>query len=408
MAEARVGTVMSYLEVLDAMGLQEGTDYRYVSGTEIKITFLHNGSIIQFVPLDHTKDREWRKIKSINATKTSVDEVDGVMHSGFVMLSSRAGRRNRNGAPACTVATCNPNETWVKEHVYTPWKNGALPPNVCVIEFEMEDSFLFSTGYYERFKDNPEQWRQRYLKNNWDYLDDEGSLFKMRLLDRIHTDTYTADDTGYLGIDVAREGKDRSVFCEIRGNVLTNIKVYTREDFDRLALPDEKDAPPYSIILGREALSYALKRGIGYSNAAGDAVGNGGGMIDYLRSQGFKLNEFKAGAAPVRQANAKDLRKPDYSEEYDMLRSQMYHQLALDMERGDFFFYSGCPHLAELKQELLYHQFAVEDKSMKVESKDKIKLRLGKSPDLADALVIAYFNKKRISDHRYDKSRIGL
>jgi hypothetical protein len=37
-----------------------------------------NGSLIMFVELDHTKDPQFTKIKSINATAAMIDEADGV------------------------------------------------------------------------------------------------------------------------------------------------------------------------------------------------------------------------------------------------------------------------------------------------------------------------------------------
>lgn len=406
MPEIRIGTLLTFFEVLDAMGLMQDADYRYVGGSEIKFTF-NNKSIIQFIQLDHTKDRDWHRIKSINATAVGVDEVDGVQFDGFTMLAARVGRKNSNGAPPVIVATCNPNETWVKEHIYLPWRNNALPSDTEVIEFKIEDSFLYNDGYYDKYGSNPEQWRQRYLFNNWDYLDDESSIFKSKVLDNIHVAEYDNTQTHYIGNDVAREGKDRNVFALIVGNVLVDIKILNKADLDRLATPNEKAAPPYSHIVGRELIKYCERYECGYENVAVDAVGNGGGVVDYCRSVSFNVNEFKAGARPFAIGGARDLSKPDYSSDYDMLRSQMYHQLALDMERGEFFLYDGCPFLAELKQELLFHLYEVKDKVMCIESKDKIKKRLGKSPDISDAVTMAYFNKKKMINKRHNVNRIA-
>lgn len=393
LAEARLGTWLTILEVLDNCQLVEGQDYRKTEGNELKIRF-KNKSIIQIVPIDLSKDRQWTKIKSINATSAGVDEVDAVDREGFLTFSSRTGRRNANDAPAVTIATCNPNETWVKDNVYTPWRNGTLAKTSLVIEFQMEDSFLYHTGYYNRYELNPPQWKERYLKNNWEYLDDDNSLFKSRVLDSIYVDEYpTEGSTIYLGIDVAREGKDRSVFAKIVGNVLVDVRVYTKDELERLALTEEKDAPPYNIILGREVYKYAMREEIGYSNSACDAVGNGGGVVDYLRSVQFKINEFKAGERS--------------EENFNMMRSEMYFKLAKDMEKKEFLFWSGCPFLSELKMELLYHLYTTEDKVVKVESKEQLKKRLGKSPDIADAVIIAYYNRKRIPDKLYNQNRIG-
>lgn len=400
LADARTSTAHVFAEVLSDMGLIEGRDYRAIGmygGNTIMFVF-ENKSRIQFMPVDETKDRDWRRARGVPATCVGFDEVDTVAQGGFVALSSRAGRKNRpseNGvaAPDITIATCNPNETWVKEHIYKPYKKGTLPDDVKVVEFFMEDSFLFKEGYYDGFLTNPEQWKQRFLFNNWDYLDDEDSLFKSRVLDNIHVSNY-APKVNYMGVDVAREGKDRSVFVRIVGNTLVDIKIYTKSDLDRLASDDEKDAPPYSNILGREALAYADKHSIGWQHSAADAVGNGAGFIDYTRSQKRPFKEYKAGARPLFADDPdvkKGERKPKFSIAYDMLRSQMYDQLAKAMENGEFFFLDSCPHLADLKQELLWHLYDSKDKQLAVEKKDQIKKRLGKSPDIADALCIAFY-----------------
>lgn len=379
MAESRIGTMLSYLEVLDAMGMVAGEDYTYTSGIELKIVF-SNGSMILFVAIDKTKDRNWQKIKSINATCAGVDEVDGVDRYGFIMLASRTGRKNSMGAPAVTIATCNPNDAWVKEQVYDKWKVGTLNEDTLVIEFEMTDSFLYSEGYYDKFESNPRQWKERYLYNNWNYIDDENSLFRYKVLDNIEVDEFDNTAIGYCGLDVAREGKDRSVMSYIIGDVIADIRIYTRDDLLRLCAPDQRDNPPYSEILGREYIKYCESKDVGYEHAAADAVGNGAGVIDYCRGQRFNILEYKAGA----KATMGD---------FDMLRSQMYVSIANDMQQRKLMIYSALPHKALLKRELLLHNSDITAKVQKVESKESIRKRLGMSPDVSDSITIAYYPK---------------
>ena len=51
--------------------------------------------------------------------------------------------------------------------------------------------------------------------------------------------------------------------------------------------------------------------------------------------------------------------------------------------------FSGCPFLKELQKEAMVHNFEITDKVLRVESKDKIKVRLGSSPDIMDATLQA-------------------
>ena len=408
--------MQTFIEVLNDLGLQEGKHYRIIgryAGNTLSIIFLENNSVINFLPMDVTRDRDSKKLKSIPATAVGVDEVDSVAKQLFTDLASRAGRKNRNGAPDITIATCNPNEGWVKEHVYRPHREGTLPEGTAVIEFEMQDSFLYDEGYYDGFLTNPEQWKQRYLYNDWDYLDDEDSLFKSRVLDSIHTPNYSEDWTDYLGADHARGGKDRSVFANIKHNegvsVLVDLELTTRDDLVRLALPEEKENIPWSAVLGRKLIRYMDSRSIGYEHTGVDALP--AGLIDYMRAEKRPVYEYLPGAASKP-------RKPTPNEErkgikpkplYDMIRSEGADLLRQDMEAGKFFFWDGCPHLSELKQELLWHGFTVKDKQLCVEKKDQIKKRLGgKSPDYADALFIAYWmTKQKASVGSYGRSDVS-
>ena len=59
-------------------------------------------------------------------------------------------------------------------------------------------------------------------------------------------------------------------------------------------------------------------------------------------------------------------------------------------EKGEAKLFDSCPFLSELKKELTMQSYTVIDKQLILESKDKIKQRLGMSPDIADAVMMAY------------------
>lgn len=76
---------------------------------------------------------------------------------------------------------------------------------------------------------------------------------------------------------------------------------------------------------------------------------------------------------------------------FDNLRSQMIYLYARGVELGIIKHYSGCPYIRELQKEAMIDNFEITDKVLKVESKDKIKKRLGSSPDLLDAVIMALY-----------------
>lgn len=54
------------------------------------------------------------------------------------------------------------------------------------------------------------------------------------------------------------------------------------------------------------------------------------------------------------------------------------------------FFYGGCPFLAEFKKEAAMHNYEIKDKVLTLAPRDKVKERLGHSPDIFDAVITGY------------------
>jgi hypothetical protein len=271
----------------------------------------------------------------------------------------------------------NPNAGWAKELYYDRWRAGTLPPNVRVIEFDLSDSWL-SQRDIEALKTNPDWWTQRYLYNNWNFSDESSSLFKSRFWAASLTDEIDGTAVKAVGYDVARSGTDRSVRSLVAGTTIADI----------LIVKDKKDQIDTSVqadILIEDAGEFEY----GLQNMAVDAVGLGVGVVDALSKQGYYVREYMSGAKPD-----PDVRLSDgivLPVNFDNLRSQMIYLYARGVELGIIKHYKGCPYLRELQKEAMVHNYEITDKVLKVESKDKIKKRLGSSPDLLDAVIMALY-----------------
>jgi phage terminase large subunit len=362
--------------------------------------------------MNKSRDREWSKLK-ITATMAGVDEVDDVDEDGYDTLYSRTGRRNETGAPRVMISCCNPNDKWTKHKIYYPYLKSIgrqpdnmtdeewdliepLPSTKMVIEFEMEDSFLYNTGYYDRFLTRPMSWIARYLRNNWSYFDDSDALFKTRPMDMYTIDRLKAGDK-YIGVDPNAGGKDRCSIALWEGDCLVHVDVYSTEDLDRLALPDEEGN--YGAIIGRLTVEMMQAERVGYQNVCGDVVGIGQGWLTYMLSNGYRVEQFSSGAAPYQTPReVREHIKPPYQ----ILRDQMFHMWSLDIENGNTFFYANMPHLSSLKKELQLHGSDTTNKVMRVTPKDEIRKLLGGSPDIADSAMMGYWvrmiRKGRSSD----------
>jgi hypothetical protein len=73
---------------------------------------------------------------------------------------------------------------------------------------------------------------------------------------------------------------------------------------------------------------------------------------------------------------------------FENLRSQMFYLYARGIELGIIKHFSGCPFLKDLQKEAMVHNFKITDKVLSVESEDKIKVRLGASPDILDSVAM--------------------
>lgn len=356
--EMKRGTLMSFHEAAQKMNVSDFKENR-----QDMFWQFDNGSKIMFFEIDRSHDRDFSKIKSMNLTCAFIDEADAVQKDGFLSTYGRVGRANENGAPDFIILACNPNESWIKEDYYDKNKDDTLSDDVTFIEFEMADSFL-DNSYYSKFESAPNNWKQRYLYNNWNYGDDDNSLFKYASLDRSHVSVLN-DGTMYAALDVARYGKDRSVCALWQGNQLIDIRILK-----------DKEQKISNVDLANKFRDYCMVHSVGYENSCVDAVGNGSGVVDYLHEKQFYTKEFLADG------------KADGN--YNNKRSEVTHMLAQAFDKGEAKLFDSCPYLAELKKELTMQAYDVKDKVLVVESKDRIKERLGMSPDIADAVMMAY------------------
>ncbi|NIL77124.1 hypothetical protein [Rhodococcus sp. B10] len=367
--------IPSYLDMAERMGMIQGQDFVYTQ-KPYRITF-PNGSTIPFREADATKDRGGKKIKGINATGNHLDEVDEFEYDMFLQATSRRGRKNEHGQPSLSILTANPNDGWLKEHIYDKWKAGELPPNIRVIEFGLEDSWQ-SEADVAALLTNPTWWVERYLHNNWNYADEDGSLFKSRHFAASMTDELDAAAQRAAGYDVAWKGVDRSVRGLLYGLTIADITVVKAKGV-RMETKEQADW----------LVEDAGDNGYGIDNTAIDAVGIGGGMVGDLVTMHLHPYEYESGGSPD-----PDVMLPGVAPtplHFADLRTQMIYLYARGLELGIIKHYSGCPFLKELQKEAMMHQYEITNKVLKVESKQQIKKRLGVSPDLFDAVIMGLY-----------------
>ena len=201
-------------------------------------------------------------------------------------------------------------------------------------------------------------FRQEYLCDFTAATDD--ILIPVSLVSAACARNYAPAEMAYapkiIGVDPARFGTDRSVIIKRRG-----LQVFPPEVYQKL-----------------DQMSLSARVAATIQEFRPDAVfidaGCGGGVIDRLRQLGFEITEVNFGSSPIKTG------------QYLNKRAEMWDNMKAWLEAG-----GALPPLAELKADLCAVRYDFDAAGhMRLESKEVLKARCGRSPDLADALALTF------------------
>ncbi len=333
--------------------------------------YYKNGSEVIGMGVDISTDPELNDMRGLEPTIIILEEGNELARKVFSVAISRSGqwKNNEYGIPPLVLVTCNPSNEWVKDVFYDRYVENRLNPPFYYQPALPQDNPWNSKQYLKLLETLPEAEYERYVKGNWDYADIPNQLtpylyFKECLLtDEEFDDQKLHREPKYIGVDVAREGDDKTVFCY--GD---DIGILWWEEYKHkkcsitapilLAKADEYKIPLFNIIC--------------------DANGNGAGLIDALDMMGVSITEFKS----QEQANGlPDLQRFRFrnkrAEAFWMFRKDVYDKNITYPSHDRF------------QKQALAMKYLMPDNWIQIESKDKLKKTLqGKSPDHFEAAVM--------------------
>ena len=221
----------------------------------------------------------------------------------------------------------------------------------------------FITDMSEKYGEASNVFRVRVLGEFPTQSDDV--LLPLHLVeDATHRDVEAGPTTPVTwGLDVARFGSDRSALAKRQGNVLIEpIKTWQNKDLMELAgiVLAEYDAVPYS---KRPQAIYI------------DAIGLGAGLADRLR----ELDMPAVAVSVSETASLKD--------RFNRLRDELFWAAREWFEARDCKIPSDDTLISELTG--IRYKYLSSGK-LKIESKDEMKKRGQRSPDVADAFVLTF------------------
>lgn len=330
-----------------------------------------NGSRIDLLDLAfQPSDPMYERLGSLECTDGAIDEAGEVDFMAVDILKSRLGRwkNEEYGLPPKMLLTCNPNKGWLYSRVYKPWRDGNLDPSWTFIPATYTDNPHTAGMYAKQLAsiDN-HAMRERLMYGNWDYEEDAGQLVTGIAVRDMTTNTVPSGEA-YITADIARYGSDRAVIGVWDG---WNVKLYVRR---------KKSTTEIATLIRDLEIANNVPR----SRVLVDEDGVGGGVVDILSG----CVGFMGGSSPL----------PDYREtkqNYANLKAQCGFMLAEKIQSHGVCVKNEDKTVldelyAELEQSLRRKESL--DKLALI-PKDDVKRALGRSPDLADTLLMrAYFD----------------
>ena len=398
-------------QVHKMFNLVEDQDFNYSAQLgEIKY---NNGSTVIFGELmKNPSDPDFSRFGSLELDMAFIEEAGEVTLEAKNAIRSRVGRgimAKEHSLPGKLVLSGNPSQNFLRTEYYDPymelgggeyqsWIIGEtvirphkkkvpkkVPMKRCFLRMSVYQNPFIPQSYIDTLKTLPRRERKRLLDGDWDYADDDSSLFKSGLIDKAITYELPQPSESFnkvIGVDVSDAGRDRTVFSLIDNGVLVTQKCSNVQmNWDR------KSEEPLSYLIANELIEFAQRNGFQQVNAKNIAVesnGVGVGVRDALRVRGWTLTEY------VNTGQS---------------RSDNYYNLMLNMDSGTIKLYKDVSTLGELRKELGAHTYEMENQEPKVIKKSKLKETLGRSPDYSDSFMIASWMWDRKVNPQRDPKR---
>jgi hypothetical protein len=265
------------------------------------------------------------------------------------------------------------------------WQNGKVWVNG--IEMPAYDVYLKSTvydnpwapkNYIEGLKRLPPQERKRLLDGDWNYLDEDDSLFPMTLIDKMTVyeipeakddPKERTDEDGnmlkrfnkHIGLDPSDTGKDSTVATLVEEGVITKQL--------EIKSPVGKDDAIGFFIAGK-VIAFAEKHGFSKPLARNITIeGNGIGAStrDALRVLGWNIQVYTATL---------------------QTRNEGYYQFMLDADSGAIKILNTVIEDGKLLREMTAHRYDLDSGKPVVTKKKELRQILGHSPDWSDSAMI--------------------
>lgn len=362
-------TLSTFFELAKQLRLSRQFKYK---ATE-NIIYWNNGSQIILKDLFlYPSDPNFDNLGSLEISGAFIDECNQVHYHAWQIVKSRIRYKlTEYKLIPKMLGSCNPAKNWAYKEFYKPHRDASLPPYRRFIQSLPTDNPHLHPSYLQSLLRLDKNSRERLYFGNWEYDDDPATLIDNdSIADYFNPQHLSPAGLKYMTIDVARKGRDKTVFRVWHGWVCI-----ARESIAKSGLDE---------VVSRAKL-LQLRHGIALSNIIADEDGVGGGVVDFLKCKGFINN-----SAPLEMLEGSTYIKPNF----DNLKSQCSIKMAgmiTNRLAGELCDDDAVQQTTAEEMEQVKLKDVDKDGRQGIIPKDRIKDLIGRSPDEWDSIMMRYW-----------------
>ena len=375
-------TIPSIHEVFKHWGLTN--NYYNFNGQYNVFTLYNETKVFLIEAKQMPSDPLYMRFGSMQMTKGWIEEAGEFEEEAKNNLAASVGRwkNDEYNLKGKILQTCNPSKNYLYRDYYKKHKNGTLEPHKKFIQALPTDNKMLSSGYLEHLQRTLSvNQRKRLLEGNWEYDDNPFALCSYEKILDIFTNTFIADGEKYITVDIARKGRDTTNIIYWSGWKMIEMTTLNR------ALTQE---------VVRTIKAMQSRYQVPNSNTIADEDGVGGGAVDMVGCRGFIAMSYPI-LIPTNQH--------DKTELYFNFKSQCGFHLAKKINSAEVYcsFQDKDREMLIEELEQLEEMELASDMKARIISKDLMKERLGRSPNILDCMIMrASFDlHKRIERNRF-------
>jgi hypothetical protein len=355
--------LLTFFNQANFYGLKSETDFTYYEKAN-KVKFSNNSNLFLIDTMYKPSEPLNTRFGGFDLTRCAIDESNETEISVVNKLLERVGWKNNEKYKLNPkIFECfNSAKNHVRRRYWQPYKEKKETDYIRFIHAQPTD---INTPAFRKWMENmlrsgDESAIQRQVYGNFDYEDDPSSLCRFDAIQDLFTNDHVKGGEKYISADLAMQGRDHFVVGYKDGGIIT-IEIDKSKSTGKEIEDDLKDIK--------------IKYGVPNSHIVADSDGMGSYLSSYIKN----IKTFNGGGKPT---------DPQYAN----IKTQCAYLLAEKINKRELKIICTTDQqeriVNELSQCLMRDNLYNDISKKKIISKDIVKVKLGRSPDMFDMLMM--------------------